>query len=194
MPNTVNFNFEFDDVTPREIKNVVDSFKNSSPGIDNIPMLIFKNNIDSLADIMFMSYICNLSFAERIFPVQLGTAVVSCLHKKEDWTVLEKYMAISLLVSFRKILEKCATIQLTNYFMSNNLITPAQLGFIPGKSTLDALQRTVDNIYRAFDDGMVSVGICLDLTKAFDSLDWRVLCRKLESYGVTGQSLALFHS
>ena len=56
MPNTFNSNFEFDDVTPREIKNVVDSLKNSSPGIDNIPMLIFKNNIDSLADIM--SYIC----------------------------------------------------------------------------------------------------------------------------------------
>ena len=42
MPNTINSNFEFDDVTPREIKNVVDSLKNSSPGIDNIPMLIFK--------------------------------------------------------------------------------------------------------------------------------------------------------
>ena len=141
-----------------------------------------------------MSYICNLSFAQRIFPEQLGTAAVSCLHKKDNWTLLDNYRAISLLVSFGKILEKCATIQLTNYFISNNLITPAQFGFIPGKSTLDALQRTVDNIYSAFDDSMVSVGICLDLTKAFDSLDRRILCRKLEFYGVTGQSLAWFHS
>ena len=78
--------------------------------------------------------------------------------------------------------------------MSNNLITPSQYGFIPGKSTVDALQRTVDNLYSAFDDGMVSVGICLNLTKAFDSLDRRILCRKLEFYGVTGQSLAWFHS
>ena len=192
MPNTFNSNFEFDDVTRREIKNVVDSLKNSSPGIDNIPMLIFKYNIDSLADIM--SYICNLSFAQGIFPEQLGTAVVSCLHKKDDWTILENYRAISLLVSFGKILEKCATIQLINYFMSNNLITPAQFGFIPGKSTVYALQRKVDNIYSAFDDGMVSVGICLNLTKELDSLDRRILCRKLEFCGVTGQSLAWFHS
>ena len=78
--------------------------------------------------------------------------------------------------------------------MCNNLITPAQFGFIPGKSTVDASQRTVDNIYSAFDNGMVSVGICLDLTKAFDSLDRRILCRKLEFYGVIGQSLAWFHS
>ena len=79
-------------------------------------------------------------------------------------------------------MEKCATFQLTNYFMSNNLITPAQFGFIPGKSTVDALQRTVDNIYRAFGDGMVSVGIFSDLTRVFDSLYRRILCRKLEFY------------
>ena len=78
--------------------------------------------------------------------------------------------------------------------MSNNLVTPAQFGFIPGKSTEEVLQRTVDNIYSAFDDGMVSVGIYLDLTKAFDSLDRRILCRKLKFYGITGQSLAWFHS
>ena len=66
LQRTVNSLFSFSLVTQEEIKSIVLQSKNSSPGIDELPMLLFKENIDSLADII--AYICNESFSQGISP------------------------------------------------------------------------------------------------------------------------------
>ena len=184
--------FSFDEVTSDEVRSVVLSLRNASPGIDNIPMSLFSDNIVALADII--AFVCNKSFEQGVFPERLAVAIIICLFKKGNINVVENYRAISLLVAFSKILEKLVSIRLINYFLVNNLFTEAQFGFLPGRSTEDAVHNIVDNLYRAFDAGECAIGTFLDLSKAFDSLDRRILCAKLKHYGIRGTALQWFES
>ena len=127
---------------------------------------------------------------------KLAVAIIICVYKAGDSQLLQNYRAISLLilVAFSKILEKLVYGRLIGHFFRNNFFTPAQFGFLPGKSTLDAAQKIVNDIYDSFDKGEKTVGVFLDLAKAYDTIDREKLCRKLEYYGVTGLTLQCFRS
>src|SRR5678815_1586497 len=46
-----------------------------------------------------------------------------------------------------------------------------------------------DKITRAMDNNEYSIGIFLDLAKAFDTVDHKILLAKLEHYGIRGHTL-----
>ena len=72
--------FSFDPITIAETISVVKTLRRTSPGIDEIPMSLFIDNIDVLADII--THICNQSLKEGIFPEKLAVAIIICRHKK----------------------------------------------------------------------------------------------------------------
>ena len=49
-----------------------------------------------------------------------------------------------------------------------------------------AVQSFIEKIQEALDKGVHSVGIFIDLTKAYDTLNHEVLLEKLSSYGIRG--------
>ena len=156
------------------------SIKNSSPGVDGLPMRLFKDNINVLADTIV--FICNRSLDTGIFPKKLMIAIITCLHKAGDLHNLENYRAISILCAFSKILEKIVALQLVEYFIENNILTECQFGYRSGVSTSDAVLSIVDSLYDAFDRSKSTVGVFLDLAKAFDTLDMNILIEKLNYY------------
>ena len=174
-------------MTSDEVRSAVLSLRTASPGIDNIPMSLLSDNIVALADII--AFVCNKNFEQGVFPLRLAIAIILCLFKKGNINVVENYRAISLLVAFSKILEKLVSTHLINYFLVNNLFTDAQFGFLPGRSTEDAVHNIVNNLYRAFDAGECAIGAFLDLSKAFDSLHRQILCAKLKHSGIRGTAL-----
>ena len=52
----------------------------------------------------------------------------------------------------------------------------------------------VDSIYQSWDNHEITMGIFLDLQKAFDTVNYNVLLKKLELYGVRGIVLKWFSS
>ena len=69
-----------------------------------------------------------------------------------------------------------------------------QYGFRKGRSTHHAIITLVDRITKSQDMGDIVIAILIDLTKAFDTVDHKILLRKLYAYGVRGNMLKWFES
>jgi len=72
------------------------------------------------------------------------------------------------------------------YLERNNILYNYQFGFRKNHSTSLALFGVVDNIYQNLDASLTVVGIYLDLTKAFDTVNRDILLYKLQKYGTRG--------
>ena len=55
-----------------------------------------------------------------------------------------------------------------------------------------ALLPLTDRITAALDEGKIVIGIFLDFSKAFDTVDHHILSQKLEHYGIRGIALKWF--
>ena len=57
-----------------------------------------------------------------------------------------------------------------------------------------ALIELSDNIHRLLDDGNYFIGIFIDFTKAFDTVDHEILLHELHRYGIYGHANDFFRS
>ena len=172
-------------VTEQEILNIVKLFKNKhSRGHDGIPMFLLKNVIHNI--LKPLSYICNLSLKNGIFPEDMKMAKVIPLYKKEDPMIFSNYRPVSLLTQFSKILEKIFNNRLTKFITINNVLYDGQYGFRHNHSTELAVLEMIEKITNAIDNKMISIGIFIDLKKAFDTINHDILVQKLSNYGLRG--------
>ena len=66
------------------------------------------------------------------------------------------------------------------------------MDFLRNSSTDFAVIKLHDYIVDALDRKLITIGIFLDLSKAFDCIDFQILLYKLQCYGVRGTSLLWF--
>ena len=69
-----------------------------------------------------------------------------------------------------------------------------QFGFRKQHSTSHALNYSIDKIKQSIEKGDHVLGIFIDLSKAFDTIDHKILINKLNHYGVRGNTLSLIES
>ena len=95
-----------------------------------------------------------------------------------------------------KIFERILYNPLFLYLESNNLLTPHQSGFHPNDSCIYQILSIVHSIYSDFDHNpsLEVRGNFLDISKVFDKVWHEGLLYKLESIGISGNLLILFHS
>ena len=181
--NFVNSLF-FEEVSEQEIVNICCSLRSgSTTGYDNISMSLIKDTITSISNPL--THIFNLSITSGIVPVELKIARVVPLFKAGDKSLFVNYRPISILPSFSKILEKIVYSRLMNYLNKYKILSDNQFGFRKNHSTELALTLLYDKISSAIDNNMITVGIFIDLSKPFDTVN-QILLDKLQYYGVRG--------
>lgn len=175
------------------VQNIVSRMKDSpSRDFYSISSRLVRSVIDYI--LAPLTFCINCSLAEGVFPARLRVSKTVPIHKKGDWSRPENFRPVAVVPIFSKILEAVVKSQLYEYFVSNNLFSSSQFGFRAGLSTIDAVERVVDEALRGFEGRGITGATLCDLSKAFDTVDHDILLKKLEFYGVTGVSLKFFES
>ena len=141
-----------------------------------------------------LTRIYNRGINEACFPGVWKLAKVVALYKKKSHFLPENYRPISLLNCFGKIFEKLISKQMVLFIEKYKILYTYQYGFRGRHSTSLALIDIVDKIKDALDKNEYVLGIFLDITKAFDSVNHEILYKKLEHYGFRGHFLYLIKS
>ena len=85
-------------------------------------------------------------------------------------------------------------IQLTEFLELNNIFYSGQFGFRKKHSTTLALQHLVNKILTEHEMGNIVGVLCIDLSKAFDTICHKMLLGKLQHMGIRGQANELICS
>ena len=115
-----------------------------------------------------------------IFTEKIKIAKVSSIFKKGDKSILSNYSPISALPFFPKILERVIYNRRYTYLADNKILFNKQFGFKAGHSTGYALFDLIDQVSDSLNDKSYFVGIFIDLSKAFDTVDHKILLKKLQ--------------
>ena len=180
-------------VDNNEILKITKSLKNSyATGHDEISTNLLKKIIKPI--LTPLCHIFNLSLVNGVFPNSFKIAKVVPIYKKGDPMDITNYRPISILPCFSKLLEKIVHSRVDSFFSRNNLFNPDQYGFRKSHSTDAAILKLYDRVSGALADHEHVIGVFMDLSKAFDTLDHKILLSKLQHYGVRGIALDWFSS
>ena len=176
-----------------EIAKLIDSLPNkTSKGYDKIYNVLLKKLSPTIC--IPLEIIFNKSLEEGSFPEKMKQADVVPLFKSKERYFVNNYRPISLLVTISKILEKVVYIRTYNFLCTTNQLYQSQYGFRKGHSCENDICQLVGIIAKNREEKKHTVGIFIDLSKAFDTLNHSMLIEKLSRYGIRGTSLNWFRS
>jgi hypothetical protein len=183
----------FGSVTEEEVDRIINSLKKKKAcGVDEITNDMLKECRQYI--IKPIVHLINCSLEEGVFPDYLKISKIKPIHKGGDNNKPENYRPVSLLPALSKIYEKVVFGRLEQHLQQNNILISEQHGFRKGKSTKSALLEFVENVINGLEEGDKVMSVFLDLSKAFDCVDFEILLNKLKEIGVTGVSNDLFRS
>ena len=84
------------------------------------------------------------------------------------------------------MLERIMYARLYNYLHENKILYSKQFGFQTRYSTNHTIFQLVKQIYKNFEENKYTLGVFIDLTKAFDTVDQKILLRQMEIYCIGG--------
>ena len=186
--------FFFSPVSKPEILKIINSLDhNKSTGEFSIPWQVFDSVPDKIAEIL--CDLINLTFETGIFPSALKIVkVIPVFKNKGSDQDVNNYRPISLLSNIDKIFEKLVYSHLFSFLDLHNILSNRQFGFRKKYSTKLALISLTEEIRRTLNSGKFCCGVFIDLQKAFDTVDHKILLRKLSLYGVRGIANNWFRS
>ncbi|KAI5725321.1 hypothetical protein M8J77_013834 [Diaphorina citri] len=187
-PVSSDATFNFVEVSESDVSKAVLSIKSKASGYDGVDGKMVKLVLAQLLPIL--THIFNESLSTGVFPFEWKSANVVPLQKVSSPSSCNDYRPISLLPILSKALEKLAIWQIMEFVESQSKLDLFQSGFRRRHSTATALVKVTDDVRLSLDAGKATILVLLDMSKAFDSVDFDVLIATLKGMGLSDNTLS----
>ena len=185
--------FNFSKTNTKCVQDHIKDLKNGkATGLDGIGSRILKAGAPVLS--IYLSKIFNCSLATGYVPKCWKMKRVSPVHKGDVKTDPSNFRPISILPIPMKIFEKIVHDQVSTFIKENTFLNDRQSGFRKLFSTTTAVLDVSENILEQLDKNNFVGAVLIDLKKAFDTVDHKILLKKLWCYGFQNQSFDWFES
>lgn len=166
-----------------------------SPGPDMIPPLVVKEVGLAIPEVILT--ITNNLLLEGKVPKMWKEAKVALVPKPiKNQGDPATYRPLCLLNTFGKLYERMILNRLLKEVEEKEILAPQQYGFLPGKSTIQAIQQVVriaeTEINATRRKRKLCILIALDIKNAFNSAPWLQIIRALEKKGLSTYLIKLF--
>ena len=179
--------FSFTLVNEEDVKKIVNKLKSNSFGVDGINSFILKLIINRVS--LVITDIVNTSLLTNIFPERWKYAIVSPIPKNNHPFKESHFRPISLLCTISKVLERVVNVQICAYLIKHNFLDVNQSAYRINHGCITALLKVVDDILDGIDDHEATLLVLLDFSKAFDTVNHRLLLEELSILGFQQSAL-----
>ena len=163
-------------------KLVKDIDVNKGSGIEYIPSFILKDVFEIITP--QLTYLFNQSITLGIFPDSWAIATVTPIPKTGNKHIANNWRPISIIPLIGKLMEKLCNSLLLTHLETYDILCDEQYGFRPKRSTSIAIFNFLTNIINEINNRKIVGTIYLDFSKAFDSINHRLLLDKLKDMGI----------
>ena len=183
--------FAMSTVTETQVSSLFKALDVNKSSID-IPNKLLKLAAEPLS--VPFTKIYNQSIEIGIVPNILKVSQVTPVYKNGDVTDPGNYRPISTLSPFSKVFERLIYNQLNSFLEKHDIMYKYQFGFRKGYSTEQTILELTDTLKKAMDKKLVTCGLFLDFSNAFDTVNHNILLSKLYHYGIRGTPFKWFEN
>ena len=187
LKNRIDNTFTISPISPIEVDTVIDDLKSNDHNVNKIATTVLSESKHILTPIL--CHLINLFVQQGYFPENLKLGCITPIFKGGDKGKVNNYRPVCSLSPFSKIIEKVVNNRMVDFLEIFNIFSKTQFGFRKNMGTETALLYYIENLQKALNDKKYSISIFMDLSKAFDVIDHKILGSKLEHYGFRGKFL-----
>lgn len=125
------------------------------------------------------------------FPKLWKVARISAIPKVSEPRYDADYRPVSILSTLSKVFERLVLHQLVEYINEEALLGPTISGFRKGHSITSVLLGIRDALMRASSRVEVTLMVCADYSKAFDTVQFKSVLTKMRNLGFSKKFLLL---
>ena len=179
--------FCFNEVTKAEVLKEINFISNKKANpFNTIPSKILKISSECSADTL-TSLINKSLTSSRKFPSNLKLADITPIYKKKNPQAKENYRPVIVLPVLSKVFERLMQKQINSFI--TDYFSDFLCGYRQGFSTQPVLIKLIESWRQSLDSRGYINAVLMDLSKAFATINHKLLIAKLHAYGFNKESL-----
>jgi exonuclease III len=167
-------------LTMIDLQKALLTCKESAPGPDGIPYIIYKKYWNFVGKIILAAWEYSLETG-KLAPSHAESAITLLPKEGKDRKEIKNWRPITLSNCDAKIITKALSNKISKTL--DSIIDPAQTAYVPGRAVSDNLRTNFFMKKYCKSKNIDSVLISLDAKKAFDSVDHDYIEKTLKAYG-----------